>query len=448
VCIALVRLVICAATLSELLCDACVVVRVPARIHYDLPWVQFKAGTFNVLVATCVGEEGLDIGEVDLIVCFDAAASAGRMVQRMGRTGRKRNGRIVMLLMRGREEMLYQRTQKRKVQVHSAMSKGSSSFSFYKDSPRMVPPHIHPEEKLVFIEIDQRLPRGVSPRKRLAAQSIGDADAAQGVTHAGASGKELGHDGDSSAIVSSIQRRLHWEQESKRSRKAISPEALLQGSQVNDHAGAFDALLAGDAHPWMMNSVEIRDYLDHYAQPDSWPLCDSSAVLSSYPLCKDRPLTWDRWSSRFEAHSSAATDWSFTVSHSDLTRCLCDLLTAGNEWQDAYIRGDTRCSDSLPMSEDAASEALTSPDHWRRAAQSTEKQQQQQIMDDAGARRVSSGLPSLKELIAQATCGVCVCVCVCVSVCVSVSVSVSLSFSVSVSVSVAFACPFGVCLSL
>ena len=36
---------------------------------------RFKEGGFNTLVATCVGEEGLDIGEVDLIVCYDVSKS-------------------------------------------------------------------------------------------------------------------------------------------------------------------------------------------------------------------------------------------------------------------------------------------------------------------------------------------------------------------------------------
>lgn len=58
------------------------------------------------MVATCVGEEGLDIGEVDLIVCFDAHASPIRLVQRMGRTGRKRDGRIVVLVTEGKEEQV------------------------------------------------------------------------------------------------------------------------------------------------------------------------------------------------------------------------------------------------------------------------------------------------------------------------------------------------------
>ena len=62
---------------------------------------NFKKDVYNVLVATCVAEEGLDIGDVDLIICFDAHASPTRLVQRMGRTGRRRIGKCVMLLTEG-----------------------------------------------------------------------------------------------------------------------------------------------------------------------------------------------------------------------------------------------------------------------------------------------------------------------------------------------------------
>ena len=43
----------------------------------------FREGVCNVLVSTCVGEEGLDIGNVDLIICFDISnKSPVRLVQR------------------------------------------------------------------------------------------------------------------------------------------------------------------------------------------------------------------------------------------------------------------------------------------------------------------------------------------------------------------------------
>lgn len=51
-----------------------------------------------------IGEEGLDVGEVDLIICFDVSQhSPTRLVQRMGRTGRKRDGHIIILVTDGKE---------------------------------------------------------------------------------------------------------------------------------------------------------------------------------------------------------------------------------------------------------------------------------------------------------------------------------------------------------
>ena len=67
---------------------------------------RFRTGGYNTLVSTSVGEEGLDIGEVDLIICFDASNSPIRLVQRMGRTGRKRTGKIVILITEGKEEQV------------------------------------------------------------------------------------------------------------------------------------------------------------------------------------------------------------------------------------------------------------------------------------------------------------------------------------------------------
>jgi ATP-dependent DNA helicase MPH1 len=49
---------------------------------------KFKDGKINTLIATCVAEEGLDIGNVDLIISYDCLASPIRMIQRFGRTGR------------------------------------------------------------------------------------------------------------------------------------------------------------------------------------------------------------------------------------------------------------------------------------------------------------------------------------------------------------------------
>ena len=74
-------------------------------IFYIVFLQKFRSGVYNVLVATSIGEEGLDIIEVDLVICFDANVSPLRMIQRMGRTGRKHDGQvdILFLMMRYRK---------------------------------------------------------------------------------------------------------------------------------------------------------------------------------------------------------------------------------------------------------------------------------------------------------------------------------------------------------
>ncbi|KAI1476720.1 P-loop containing nucleoside triphosphate hydrolase protein [Daldinia eschscholtzii] len=114
---------------------------------------KFKEGEFNVLVATSIGEEGLDIGQVDLIVCYDASASPIRMLQRMGRTGRKRAGRVVLLLMRGKEEENYAKSKDGYEKMQMMICDGSR-FNFRHDlSARIVPRDIRPEVDMRAVEI-------------------------------------------------------------------------------------------------------------------------------------------------------------------------------------------------------------------------------------------------------------------------------------------------------
>ena len=68
---------------------------------------KFREGAYNVLIATSVGEEGIDIPATDLVLFYEPVPSEIRSIQRKGRTGRARAGRVVVLVARGTRDEAY-----------------------------------------------------------------------------------------------------------------------------------------------------------------------------------------------------------------------------------------------------------------------------------------------------------------------------------------------------
>ena len=68
---------------------------------------QFRDGEYPVLVATSVGEEGLDIPSTDLVIFYEAVPSEVRSIQRKGRTGRNSSGKITVLITKGTADETY-----------------------------------------------------------------------------------------------------------------------------------------------------------------------------------------------------------------------------------------------------------------------------------------------------------------------------------------------------
>jgi len=84
---------------------------------------KFRDGITKVLVATRVGEEGLDVSEVNLVIFYDNVPSSIRFVQRKGRTGRKESGKLVVLIAKETIDEAYYWIGERKIKSASSMAK-------------------------------------------------------------------------------------------------------------------------------------------------------------------------------------------------------------------------------------------------------------------------------------------------------------------------------------
>lgn len=82
---------------------------------------KFRDGIFDVLIATRVGEEGLDIAEVNQVIFYDNVPSSVRFIQRRGRTGRKDTGKLVVLIAKNTIDETYYWIGKRKMSASKGM---------------------------------------------------------------------------------------------------------------------------------------------------------------------------------------------------------------------------------------------------------------------------------------------------------------------------------------
>ncbi|KAI0082224.1 P-loop containing nucleoside triphosphate hydrolase protein [Panus rudis PR-1116 ss-1] len=115
---------------------------------------KFKAGVYNVLVSTSIGEEGLDIGEVEAIICYDAQKTPIRMLQRIGRTGRKRDGYVFVLLAEGREDRNWDKAKDMYAMVQDFIVR-ADQLELFNDVERMIPDHIRPECVEMVMDIEE-----------------------------------------------------------------------------------------------------------------------------------------------------------------------------------------------------------------------------------------------------------------------------------------------------
>jgi len=95
---------------------------------------EFRDGKYDILVATSIAEEGLDIPEVDLVVFYEPVASPLRKIQRAGRTGRQMAGEVKILVGKGTmDEGMYYASKNKEDSMENDMNSLSEMASEIND---------------------------------------------------------------------------------------------------------------------------------------------------------------------------------------------------------------------------------------------------------------------------------------------------------------------------
>ncbi len=226
----------------------------------------FRNNEFNVLVATQVGEEGLDIPECNLVVFYDCVPSIVPYIQRRGRTGRRVPGRVVIFVAKGTHDEYYHwsvvsKLKKMPEALKETEDGGESlqtNLEEYvlketgEDPPEIRIPKVHTKDERVRLIVDSReLPTAV-PREltRLGVEisgeslQIGDYIASEEV------GIERKESGD--FLQSLIDGRLFSQLNSLRSayRRAV---LIIEGEQLTGQRAINPASIYG-----ALASIAIR----------------------------------------------------------------------------------------------------------------------------------------------------------------------------------------------
>lgn len=91
---------------------------------------EFSSGKINVLCATSIGEEGLDLPEVNAVIFYEPIPSAIRKIQRAGRTARLKPGKLIILMTKKtRDEAYHWAAFHKERKMHRIITRMSESFT-------------------------------------------------------------------------------------------------------------------------------------------------------------------------------------------------------------------------------------------------------------------------------------------------------------------------------
>ena len=90
--------------------------------------------TVDILVASSVAEEGIDIPEVNAVIFYEPIGSELRKIQRAGRTGRTKPGKIIFLITKETRDVgLFFSSMRKEKKMKNTLNKmkGENIFSKY-----------------------------------------------------------------------------------------------------------------------------------------------------------------------------------------------------------------------------------------------------------------------------------------------------------------------------
>jgi len=130
---------------------------------------KFRSGEYNVLVATSIGEEGLDIPATDLVVFYEPVPSEIRTIQRRGRTGRRQAGRVIVFVTKDtKDEAYFWSSRRKELQMRRELDALKRKLRARKGLP---PEPTKGRQGLTRDQLEQMLtPEAPTPREELAAK--------------------------------------------------------------------------------------------------------------------------------------------------------------------------------------------------------------------------------------------------------------------------------------